>query len=278
MTAGPADYVPKNRANTKDRIILCHDMFMRPISSNDKSMRSRYCKVDLFALGETMAIGFSDNTFAFLRGLKAENTKDWFEAHRASFDADVKIPAFDVIDALAPRMSALDPPLKCEARVNGSLKRINRDVRFSKDKSPYNPRIHMVFWSGSHPNRSPAMHVVIGPDGIGYGAGHFGVEAGTLEKYRTAIMEPKSREQLLAAVERAKAIGCEMGDPALKTMPRGYATDAPWSYLLRYKAFVARTHENVPLPGWVNGPNLVDEIMNLTDACQPFISWLHRHA
>lgn len=225
-----------------------------------------------------MSIGFSERTFAFLRGLKAENTKDWFDAHRASYEADVKTPAFAVIEALAPRMSSMDPPLKCEARVNGSLKRINRDVRFSKDKSPYNPRIHMVFWSGSHPNRSPAMHVIVGPDGIGYGAGHFGVEPQTLEKYRAAIIEKAPRDQLLAAIEKARSVGCELGEPALKNLPKGYQTDAPWSYLLRYKVFVARTRGDKSLPSWDSETNIVDEIMTLTDACLPLISWLHRHA
>jgi len=224
-----------------------------------------------------MAMGFSQNTFAFLQGLQGTNTKDWFDAQRKTFEDHVKAPAFSIIEALEPQFSSFDPPLKCEARVNGSLKRINRDVRFSKDKSPYNPRIHMVFWSGAHPNKSPAMHVVIGANSLGYGAGHFGVIPATLDRYRAAIMNENSRSELLNAAVIAKTVGCDMGIPDLKTLPRGYDVDASWSYLLRHKSFVTRTQQDLDLPSWVCGSEILDEISALTNACLPFIKWLVRH-
>lgn len=110
-----------------------------------------------------MPAQFTDATFRFLGDLARNNAKDWFEANRDRYEAHWKAPAIAFIREIAPRMAALDPPLKAEAKINGSLRRINRDVRFSKDKSPYSPSLHMVFWSGDHPNRSPGMHVVLTP-------------------------------------------------------------------------------------------------------------------
>jgi uncharacterized protein (TIGR02453 family) len=221
-----------------------------------------------------MSVGFSRHTFEFLQGLEANNSKDWFEANKAQFETNVKAPAFAIIDMLSAEMAQLEPPLKCEPRINGSLKRINRDVRFSKDKTPYNPRIHLVFWSGTHPNRSPAMHIVIGPQSIGYGAGLFGIEAPALERIRKCILDETDRSDLLDAIEMGEKVGCSMGQPDLKTMPRGYDVAEEWGYLLRHKAFVMRTRQDYPLPDWVSGNAVADEILSLTRACLPFIKWL----
>ncbi|MCP4184933.1 MAG: DUF2461 domain-containing protein, partial [Hyphomicrobiales bacterium] len=76
-------------------------------------------------------------------------------------------PALQFIAAMQPIVSEFDPPLKAEARLNGSLRRIHRDVRFSKDKTPYNPRLHIIFWAGCHPNRSPACHIVLSAKHLG---------------------------------------------------------------------------------------------------------------
>ena len=101
-------------------------------------------------------MGFSKQTFQFLTGLEANNSKDWFEDNRKAYETHWKDAALDFIAAVSDRMAALDPALRAEPKLNKSLRRINRDVRFSKDKSPYNARLHMVFWAGHHPNRSPA--------------------------------------------------------------------------------------------------------------------------
>ncbi|MGR3344480.1 MAG: DUF2461 family protein, partial [Paracoccaceae bacterium] len=76
--------------------------------------------------------GFARETFQFLSDLKQNNSKHWFEANRARYESAWKAPALDLIAALAARAAALDPPLKAEARLNGSLRRINRDGRFSR--------------------------------------------------------------------------------------------------------------------------------------------------
>ena len=224
-----------------------------------------------------MSLGFSQETFDFLTGLEANNSKDWFDAHKSDYEAHLKAPALALIDNLSAEMARLDPVLKCEPRINGSLKRINRDVRFSKDKAPYNPRIHMVFWAGTHPNRSAAMHVVIGPRSLGYGAGQFGFEPAALGRIRNGIMQADSRTELVKAIDSAKRVGCSMGEPDLKNLPRGYALAEDWEYLLRYKTFVTRTREDKPVPKWATNSSIVPEILSLTRACLPFVKWLHVH-
>ena len=133
--------------------------------------------------------GFPEQTLRFLQALHDNNDKGWFEAHRADYEQYYLQPALALIEALAPVAGALDPPHKAEAKQNGSLRRIHRDTRFSKDKTPYQPRIHLVFWTGDHPNRSAGIHLVFAHDHFGYGGGHWAFEKGALERYRDAVAD-----------------------------------------------------------------------------------------
>ncbi len=218
--------------------------------------------------------GFPRETFQFLSDLRQNNSRGWFEANRARYDSSWKIPALDLIAALAAPMAALDPPLKAEARLNGSLRRINRDVRFSRDKSPYKARLHMIFWSGSHPNRSPTMHFVLNPDGLGYGAGVFGLAPADLQSIRDRIVDRAERQRLLAAVAQATAAGCSFGAPDLARLPKGYDASGDWEHLLRRKSLVMRTMQDNSIPAWIFTGDCADQLMAITRHLMPLIRWL----
>lgn len=220
------------------------------------------------------APAFSPDTFAFLTDLAENNSKTWFDANRERYEAHWKAPALAFIEAVAPRMAALDPPLKAEAKVNGSLRRINRDVRFSKDKSPYGASLHMIFWSGEHPNRSPGMHVVLHPGSVGYGTGLYGLTPAQLARYRDMVVDPVESASLLDALDAAGAAGCTMGDPDLARVPRGYSAEGRAGALLRYKSIVARTHGPGASPEAMIGPDAGDWLMAKTAALLPLMRWL----
>ncbi|MCB2129252.1 MAG: TIGR02453 family protein [Rhodobacteraceae bacterium] len=219
-------------------------------------------------------MSFGPETFEFLRDLAAHNSRDWFEANRDRYENVWRDPALRFIAAVQPAMEALDPPLRAEARLNGSLRRINRDVRFSANKAPYSARLHLVFWAGRHPNRAPGMHIVLHPDGIGFGAGQFGLEPAGLAAIRARILDPKDRARLLGSLAEAEKAGSRLTDPDLARLPRGYDAEGDWTHLLRRKAFVARTHDRLPVPDWLFGPQAADEVLRLTQAHLPFIRWL----
>ena len=220
--------------------------------------------------------GFPAETFTFLSELKANNSRDWFEGNRDRYEQFWKKPALNLIDAVADQMKALDPSLKAQARINGSLRRINRDVRFSKDKSPYTPTMHLIFWSGSHPNRSAGVHFVLLPDGIGYGAGHYGLDPAGLKALRGRITDPKDRTDLIKAIASAKSIGCDFGEPDLVNLPKGFEANGDWEHLLRRKAFVMRTLSDVPHTDWVKTPAIIGKVMELTHEMVPLVRWLAR--
>lgn len=219
-------------------------------------------------------MGFSDETFAFLAGLEANNSRDWLEANRASYEAHWKDAALSFIADVSERMAALKPPLAAEPRLNGSLRRINRDVRFSSDKSPYNPRLHMIFWHGAHPNRSPAVHFVLDSSGIGYGAGQFGLEPAKLAAFRQRIVDRRDGDALIAALDEAEKIGCRMGEPELARLPQGFEAKGRRAELLRHKAIVARTFEQRADPSRIIGPAAADWVMGTSGAMMPLVRWL----
>ena len=215
---------------------------------------------------------FTTDTFAFLNDLAANNSKDWFEANRDRYEAYWKSPAFDVIEALANFMASTKPKLKAEARINGSLRRINRDVRFSKDQSPYSASLHLVFWHGSHPNRSPGMHFVLRPEGVGFGAGQWAIEPERLAQLRSSIVN--SPAKLQDALSKANDAGCQLGAPDLARLPKGFEAEGEAARLLRYKGFVARTQDSRANPKAILGEEGLDWMRTRTEACLPLLHWL----
>lgn len=219
-------------------------------------------------------MAFTSKTFEFLTDLAANNEKAWFEANRERYEAHWRGAALDFIAGISDHMASLDPPLRAEPKLNGSLRRINRDVRFSKDKSPYSGRLHMVFWTGGHPNRSPGVHFVLSPDGVGFGAGQWGIEPKALQVLRERIVDVRDGDALINALEQAEGVGCRMGEPDLARLPKGYSADGRREELLRYKGFVARTHEKSAPKSRIIGPKGVDWVMETTEALMPLIRWL----
>src|SRR5947208_986392 len=93
--------------------------------------------------------GFPPAGLQFLAGLQANNNKTWFDANRADYDTGLIAPARQfVVDLGAKLREQVSPRIHAEPRTGGSLMRINRDTRFSKDKSPYKDYLGLWFWEG----------------------------------------------------------------------------------------------------------------------------------
>jgi hypothetical protein len=118
----------------------------------------------------------------------------------------------------------------------------------------------------------PGVHLVIGPAGISYGSGWYGIEAAALERYRRQVVA--DRGALEAALGQAAAVGAVLDAPEMVRPPKGYAA-APWDHLLRRKSVIARGEE-VPHPGWLFGPDAVAGWMHVVQALAPLALWLAR--
>lgn len=126
--------------------------------------------------------GLPRESLTFLQGLAAHNERDWFEAHRADYENHWLQASLDLIAALAPYCEAMEPRLLAVPKLNQSLRRIHRDTRFSKDKTPYQPWLHVILSTGPAFNKAPGMHLVLTPEGLGYGAGQYGMDPAALDE------------------------------------------------------------------------------------------------
>lgn len=209
----------------------------------------------------------------FLKDLAANNNKPWFDAHRDRYQTVYVKPALAVIAALAAPLAKLDPPLAAIPKINGSLRRINRDVRFSADKRPYSPMLHLIFGVDDRLNHSPGVHIAIGPDHYGFGAGHWAFAPEQLEAFRGSVATTAGAKALAAAIAKAEEAGCRLDPPALARMPKGYDVSEPGASLLRHKGVVVRGHDH-PIPDDLFGPKAVDFLVRATKPLLPLLGWL----
>src|SRR5438128_296614 len=111
--------------------------------------------------------GFPKEGLAFLRELHAHNDRDWFEAHRAAWDEAIVPAMLSLCSELQSRVADVLPRLQFVPRIGGSLYRLNRDTRFSRDKSPYQTNCAALLWEGGGQHQSPRREPRRGAGGGG---------------------------------------------------------------------------------------------------------------
>lgn len=218
--------------------------------------------------------GLDTSTCAFLRDLAAHNSRDWFEAHRVEYETCWLKAGLDLVAALAPLCEAMEPRLLAVPKLNQSLRRIHRDTRFSMDKTPYRPWLHLILSTGPEFNKVPGMHIVLQPEGLGFGAGHYGLEPEALRRLRARICDPGDRAGLLTALEVAGQVGSTLDPPELARVPKGYDAALAWGHLLRRKGLILRTQAPLTPPGWLFTPAAPDHFAEIIRAHLPFLAWL----
>ena len=220
--------------------------------------------------------GIPADCIAFLRDLAANNDRDWYQANKGRYESSCLKPALDLITALQAPLAGLDPPLSAIPKMNGSLRRLHRDVRFSKNKRPFAPRLHMIFWAGSHPMRAPGVHIVIAHDHFGVGAGHWAFQPPALARYRAALDDPKALKSLASALAAAEKDGCTLDAPALKRLPRGIAEDHRAAAFFRHKGLVVKSGETGH-PDGMFSENAAALVLGHVRALHPLVAWIAHH-
>ena len=165
----------------------------------------------------------------FLTALAAENTRDWFQAHKAEYDTQLKAPAQALLDELAPEIGALMEAGPAKTKIF----RPNRDVRFSKDKTPYTTHLHMLWWCEGEERQSPGFFFGLSPDYLRAGGGLMTFEREVLEDWRKLV--DLDGDRIEAIVAEAEAQGLERREPDLKRVPPPFPKDHPHGDLLRMK-------------------------------------------
>ncbi len=218
--------------------------------------------------------GFPRGTAEFLRGLTKNNDKAWFDANRDAYEANYVEPARSFVAAIGPRLKKTSPTVEFSPKVNGSLFRINRDVRFSKDKTPYKNHIDLWFWHGDRRGwGSPGFFFRMYADRLILGSGMHKFEKPQLEAYRKAVVDDRAGRALAEAVDHVRAAGpYEIGGATRKSVPRGFDAKHERAAFLLHDGLHASLDTK---PGKVVGtPAFVDYCVGHFQAMWPISRWL----
>ncbi len=218
--------------------------------------------------------GFPKETVKFLRDLTRNNEKAWFDAHRDAYQAHYVAPALAFVAAIGPRLQRIAPSVAFEPKINGSLFRINRDVRFSKDKRPYKNHVDLWFWHGDRRGfASPGFFFRLLPDRLILGAGMHRFEKAHLDAYRAAVVDARAGKALAKAVGEVRAAGpYEIGGATRKSVPRGFdASHERAEYLLHEGLFAGFETEDTAV---AEMPGFVDFCTGHFKAMWPISRWL----
>ncbi len=197
---------------------------------------------------------FSPDLFTFLRELRANNDRDWFAANRDRYENSVKEPALDFIADFAPRLEALSKHFVADPRpVGGSLFRIHRDTRFSKDKTPYKTHTGIQFrHEAGKDAHAPCWYLHLAPGEVMIGAGIWHPDSDALARIRTALVDDPGGWRR-ATGGKAFRERFRLGGESLKRPPAGFDAGHPLIEDLKRKDFIAvapLTDDAVTGPGF----------------------------
>lgn len=219
--------------------------------------------------------GFSRELPRFLRLLARNNKKEWFDANRADYDDYYVEAAKAFVEAIGPGLRKLTPGIVAEPRINGAIMRINRDVRFSKDKTPYKTALHLIFTQQGRKDL-PGYYMRISQCELGLMAGMFGFAAPQLARYRNAVADPKSGKALRSCLEKSMAAApVELGGESYKRVPKGFDPEHPNADLLRHKGLYLGSDEK--LPDEIFDQRAVAYCTRRFTAVKPLVQWLAKH-
>ncbi len=176
--------------------------------------------------------------FDFLAELKENNDRTWFQANKSRYEEQVKGPLLAFIGGFDERLERLSPRFVADPRpVGGSLFRIYRDVRFSKDKSPYKTAAGIHFrHERAKDVHAPGYYLHLEPAACFVACGLWRPATAQAQQVRAAIDRNQTRWP--EALDAAQAVGLAMGGDSLKRPPRGFAGDHPLIEDLKRKDFV----------------------------------------
>jgi uncharacterized protein (TIGR02453 family) len=200
--------------------------------------------------------GWPEEALEFFDGLAADNSRAYWTAHQAVYRDKVLGPMTELVDELAAEAGPDAGPVK--------IFRPYRDVRFSRDKSPYQTHIAATVGGG---------YIQLSARGLAAGAGSYQMTPVQLGRYRQAVVSELAGGELESVVADLEREGIEVtAHQELKTAPRGYPAEHPRIRLLRYKGIIA--WQQWPVQPWLETPEAKDRVAGFLRRARPLAGWL----
>jgi uncharacterized protein (TIGR02453 family) len=199
--------------------------------------------------------GWPPEAVGFFEGLRADNTKAYWSAHKAFYEASVREPMAELLDELSGEFGP------------GRIARPYRDMRFRAGQSPYKTEIYATLDRGGY--------VRFGADGLTAALGYYLMTTAQLERYRHAVDDETRGAPLAELVERLRGEGLQVGGgQTLKNAPRGYPSDHLRIALLRCKGLIC--WQQWPVAPWLGTAKAKDRVVGFLRTAAPLHQWLDR--
>jgi uncharacterized protein (TIGR02453 family) len=197
--------------------------------------------------------GWKAEAIEFYEGLEADNSRTYWQAHKADYEALVLQPMQELLAELADDFG------------EGNVFRPYRDVRFSADKSPYKTNLAaMVGGVG---------YLQFSADGLAAGSGYWMMASDQLDRYRRAVADDVTGPAVIAIAATADKAGMQVtAHESLKSAPRGYPKDHPRIDLLRLKGLI--TWREWPVAAWLGTAKAKDRVVGFLRDSAPLRAWL----
>ena len=213
---------------------------------------------------------FTEQTVAFLEALKQNNTREWFNAHKADYETHVRAPMLAIIERLAEDFPRVAPDLVASPR---SMYRIYRDTRFSSDKTPYKTHVAAAFTHRTLPkNESAALYFHFAPGQLWIGGGLYAPGTPLLHRIRQHIAADPDRFRRVAESPALRRRGGVRGE-SLKRIPRGFPADHEAAEYLKLKQYLAGGEE--PDPALALSPRFCGALLRRFQTLAPFVEFLN---
>ena len=200
--------------------------------------------------------GWRGDFKGFFLGLRANNNKAWFDAHRRQYEDDVKAP---MLALLADLEAEFGPPRR--------VSRPNRDIRFSADKSPYKLNIYADCEGGGY--------VALDAEGLVAAGGRYMVDDAQLKRFREAVAAEQSGGALTGIVAGLRKKGYDVEGQELKRVPPPYPQDHPRAQLLRHKRLIY--WKRWPAEPWIATPKARDRVAQVWRDGADLEAWMRKH-
>jgi len=220
--------------------------------------------------------GFPKEMLEFLQNLTHNNNREWFNEHKDVYRTKMLEPAQAFVMVMGARLRSLYPTLIADERTNGagSIFRIYRDARFSRDKTPYKTHLGILFWQGSRKKiENPGFYFQLEPGRMMLAAGVYEFPRKFIETFRQAVVDKKLGSSLVESVRRVEAAGdYTVERKHYKRIPAGYDPSSPNVDYLRYNALYAYTMGAVPEECY--SQEIMDYCFDRFRAMSPIMDWL----
>lgn len=183
---------------------------------------------------------FPSDAIKFLKALDKNNNKEWFEAHRKNYEEQLLKPAQAFVEELGFLMRDINEDFQAIPKIDKSIFRLHRDVRFSKDKRPYKNNLGIIIWEGPRKKlESSGLYFHVDPKKFFIATGMYMFGKEQLKQYRKMVAIEANAKELDSIVKKLTKKGYTIGGKKYKTTPRGFDKEYKYAEYLLYDGVYA---------------------------------------